>query len=84
MKRICPVGMRISVDMLLWPLIAAEVHGESSHTGRTITTRNGASECSEEESAWRTAWSMSSGSYSGFAIQEEVHRYAKESRIAPK
>ena len=55
MKRICPVGMRISVDMLLWPLIAAEVHGESSHTGRTITTRNGASECSEEESAWRTA-----------------------------
>ena len=70
--------------MLVWPLIALEVHGESSHTGSTMITRNGASECSDEARAWRTAFSMSSGSYSGFAMQEFVHRYRKESIIAPK
>ncbi len=80
----CPAGMRVSVDMLVWPLIAVEVHGESSHAGRTITTRNRESVCSDEGSAWRTDFNISSGSYSGFAMQDDVHRYEKESMIAPK
>ena len=50
-KRMCPVGMRIRVDMLVWPLTAIEVHGESSHTERTMTARNGSSVCSEEAKA---------------------------------
>ncbi len=77
-KRICPLGMRVRVGMLGWPLIALEVHGESSHTGRTMTARNGAPVCSEEGSAWRTAYNMSSGSYPGLAMHEAVHRYWKE------
>ncbi len=83
-KRMCPLGMRMRVGRLLWPRMAFDVHGESSHTRRTMTTRNGASACSEYARAWRTACSMSSGSYSGFAMQEVVHRYRKELRIAPK
>ena len=47
-------------------------------------TKNGVSVCSDEARAWRTAFSMSSGSYSGFAMQEFVHQYRKESIIAPK
>ncbi len=74
----CPVGMRIRVDISVWPLIAAEVHGESSHTGRVMTARNGSSVCSEEAKACRTAFSMSSGSYSGLAMHDAVHRYWKE------
>ena len=80
----CLAGMRVSVDMLAWPLIVVEVHGESSHAGRTITTRNGESLCSDEASAWRMDFNLSYGSYSGFAMQEDVHRYEKESMIAPK
>jgi len=80
----CPAIMRIRVDMLLCPLIASEVHGESSHARSTKTTRNGVFVCSDEASAWRTAFSMSYGSHSGFAMHEAVHRYRKESRIAPK
>jgi hypothetical protein len=38
----------------------------------------------EEASAWRFALSMSSGSYSGLAIQELVHRKRNKSVIAPK
>ena len=53
--------------------VASEVHGESSHTGSTMITRNGAFVCSDEARAWRTAFIMSSGSYSGFAMQEFVH-----------
>ncbi len=83
-NRMCPALMRISVDMLVWPLIAEEVHGGSSHTGSTMTTRNGESICSDEASAWRTAFNISSGSYSGFAMHEAVHRYEKESMIDPK
>ena len=83
-KRMCPFGMRIRVDMLVWPLIAAEVHGESSHTERTKTARNGSSVWSEEAKACRTAFSMSSGSYSGLAIHDAVHQYWKELMIAPK
>jgi hypothetical protein len=80
----CPSRMRVSVDVLVWPLIALEVHGESSHDGSTITMRNGESVCSDEASVWRTAFNISSGSYSGFAMHEAVHRYQKESMIAPK
>ena len=83
-KRMCPLGMRMRVDMFLCPRMACDVHGESSHTGRVMTTRNGASVCSEDAKAWRTACSMSSGSYSGFAMQEAVQRYLKELSIAPK
>jgi hypothetical protein len=83
-NRMCPLGMRMSVDIFVWPRIAFDVHGESSHTGRTMTTRNGVSVCSEEARAWRTACSISSGSYSGFAIQDEVQRYLNELWIAPK
>ncbi len=83
-KRMCPLGMRIRVDMLVGPRIAIEVHGESSHTRRTMTARNGAFVCFEEDSAWRTAFSMSSGPYSGLAMHDAVHRYWKELRIAPK
>ena len=39
---------------------------------------------SEEERAWRTALSISSGSYSGLAIHEPVQRYRNDSMIAPK
>ncbi len=66
------------------PLMAAEVHGESSQTGRTMTAKNGSSVCSEEAWAWRTACSMSSGSYSGLAMHEAVYRNWKELMIAPK
>ena len=55
-----------------------------SKTGRIKTTRKGVPNDSEEASAWRTALSMSSGSYSGMAIDELVLRYRKESVIAPK
>ena len=75
----CPAGMRIRVDMLLCPLIALEVHSESFHIGSTKTTRNGVSVCYDEASAWRTAFIMSSGSYSRFAMHEAVHRYRKKS-----
>jgi len=56
----------------------------SSQIGRIKTTRKGVSCESEEENAWRTALSISSGSYSGLAIHESVHRYRNESVIAPK
>ena len=73
-NRMCPEGMRIRVDMFVCPRIAVEVQGESSHTGRTMMTKNGVSVCSDEARAWRTAFSMSSGSYSGLAMHELVHR----------
>ncbi len=75
----CPTVMRISVDMLVWHLIDVEVHGESSHTGSTMTTKNGELVCSDEAMAWKTAFSISSGSYLRFAMHEDVHRYEKES-----
>ena len=52
--------------------------------GRIKTTRKGVSCVSEEEREWRTAWSISSGSYLGLAIHEPVQRYENESVIAPK
>ena len=78
----CPAGIRMRVDMLWWPLMAAEFHGVSSHIGRIITAKKGVSCASEEARACRTALSMSSGSYSGLAIHEPVHMYEKASRMA--
>ncbi len=79
----CPAGIRMRVDMLWWPLIAAEFNGVSSQIGRIKTTRKGVSCVSEEERAWRTPLSMSSGSYSGLDIQEQVQQYRNELVIAP-
>ena len=67
-KRMCPVGMWMRVDMLPWPLTAVEFHGVASHTGSIKTTRIGISMHSKEASAWITASSMSSGSYSGLVM----------------
>ena len=83
-NRMCPLGMRMSVDIFVCPRIAFDVHGESSHTGRTMTAKNGSFVCSEEAKACKTAFSMSSGSYSGLAMHDAVQRYLNELRIAPK
>jgi hypothetical protein len=71
------------INILWWWRIAAEFHGVSSQTGRIKTTKKGVSVGYEEASAWRAAFSMSSGLYSELAIQEPVHRKIKESVIAP-
>ena len=70
----CPAGKLMRVIMLTWPLMALEFQGVSSHVGSLSTTRNSVSVCSEEASACRTVLSMSSGSYSGMAIHEFIHR----------
>jgi len=80
----CHAGIRMRVDMLWWPRIAAEFNGVSSQNGRIRTTRKGVFGESEETSAERTALSISSGSYSGLAIHEPGQWYRKESVIAPK
>ena len=51
---------------------------------RILTTKNGVSLLSYDASAWRTAFSISSGSYSGMAMEELVHRNLKKFMIAPK
>jgi hypothetical protein len=56
----------------------------SSQTRRTRTTKKGASQLSDDESACMIVFNMSSGSYSGLAMQDPVHRNLKESIIAPK
>jgi hypothetical protein len=50
-KRMCPAGMRTSVDMLGCPRIEAAFHGVSSQTGRTSTTRSGVGESVDDASA---------------------------------
>jgi hypothetical protein len=70
----CFVGIQIRVVMFLWPRMKAQFHGVSSHTRRNITTRKGVSLHPDEASAYMTVLSMSSGSYSGLAMQEPVHR----------
>ena len=64
--------------------MAVELHGVSSQIGSIMTTRNGVSVRSEEASAWSTTLSMSSGPYSGLAIQELVRGKRKEFMTAPK
>ena len=71
-NRVCPAAIRTRVDMLWYPRIAVEFHGVSSHNGRTKTTRKRVSGDYEEARAWRTALSISSGTYSGLAIHEPV------------
>jgi len=72
------------VEILWWPRIAAEFHGVLSQSGRIKTTRKGVSINYEKASAWRTALSIFSGTYSGLAIHEPVHHYRRESVIVPK
>ncbi len=50
------------------------LHGESSQAGRIKTTRSGFGDIVEEASACRTALRISSGSYSGLAMQYHVSR----------
>ena len=45
--------------------------------------RNGVFVLSKEARAWRIDCSMSSGSYSGLAMHEVVHRYEKEFSFDP-
>ena len=45
------------------------LHGEPSQAGRIKTTSNGLGDIVEEPSASRTALRISSGSYSGLAMQ---------------
>ena len=79
-----PAGIWIRVSMLGWLRIAAEDHGVSSHTGSTMTTNSGVVVSVEDARAWRIAFLMSPGSYSGFAMHEPVRRYLKASKTAPK
>ena len=72
------------VDIFLWARNEAEFHGVSSKAGKIKTTKNGVLLLSDEASARRTASSMPSGSYSGLAKQELVHRNWKEFLIPPK
>jgi hypothetical protein len=62
------------VSRLRWLRIPAEIHGVSSQMGSTKTTKKGVEVSSDEERACRTACRMSSGSYSGLAVQEPVKR----------
>jgi hypothetical protein len=72
------------VIVMLWLRMEEEFHGMSSHTGRIRTNKNGFALVSDDASACRTTLSMSSGSYSGLAMEEVVHRNLKESSIVPK
>ena len=65
-------------------MMDVESHGVSSQTRRTNTTKNGVSLISDDASAYMIAFNMSSGSYSGLAMQEQVHRNWKEFITAPK
>ena len=56
----------------------------SFQTGRTSTTKSGVSLRSDEASAWKIVFRMSSGSYSGLAMHEPVHVRWKEFMTAPK
>jgi hypothetical protein len=63
--------------MFPWSLMVAELYGVSSHTGSILMTKNGASIQSDDASTCSMAFSMSSCLYSGFAMQELVHRNRK-------
>ena len=80
----CPAGIRMRIGMLWWPRIVAQFHGVSSQAGRIKITKKRVSGDSKEASAWRTALSISFGSYSWLSIYELVQRYRNESMIAPK
>ena len=61
-----------------------EFQGVSSQTGKVKITRKGVSLHSDDASACMIAVSMSSGSYSGFAMYDMVQRKWKEFNTAPK
>jgi hypothetical protein len=64
--------------------MTVEFYGVPSHTCRITNPKNGVYVNSNEASAWSTALSMSSGSYSRLAMQELVYRKIKELMAAPK
>ena len=70
--------------MLPWLLIAAEYYGVSSQTGSTITAQNGVDVLVDDVSACRTAFRMSSGSYSGLKEYDPVQRKLKALWRVPK
>ena len=72
------------LDMLLWSRMEAEFHGVLSQIMRIRTTKNEVSLLSNDDNAWRTAFSISSGSYSGLTMQELDRLSWKEFIIAPK
>ena len=70
----CLVGIWIRVSRLGWLRIATEYHGVSSKTGSTSSAKKGVLAYVDEASAWRIAFLMSPGSYSGFAMNDLVSR----------
>ena len=62
------------VVMFPCPLIEAEFHGGSSHTGKIMTTKNVVSVLSDGASAWRASFSMFSDSDFRLAMQEMVQQ----------
>ncbi len=50
------------------------LHGETSQAGRINTTRSGLGDLVEEAIACRTVLRISSGSYSGLAMQDPLSR----------
>ena len=74
----------MSVSRLLLLRIAAEYHEVSSQTGSTMTTKKGVVVSVDEARAYRIAFLMSPGSYSGFAVHEPVRRWLNASWSAPK
>jgi len=68
------VGIWIIVSRLGWLRIAAEYHGLSSQMGSTRITRKGVVVSVDEARACSTAFRMSSGSYSGFAMHDPIRR----------
>jgi hypothetical protein len=83
-NRIWSARIRMRVDMFLWPLVEAELHGVSSQTRMTDTAKNGALLLSDEASVFMTDFSMSPCSYSDLAMPEVVHQNRKEFMTAPK
>ncbi len=69
------LGLRwASVIKLEWERMECVLQDESSHVGNIKTTRNGLLVVVEYARACRTAFRMSSGSMSGKARHEHIHR----------
>jgi len=60
------------MDIITWPLMEAEFQEVYSHTGRITTTKNGVSVFSDDASAFKSAFCISSGSYYGLTMHELV------------
>jgi len=74
-NRMCPVGIWTSVSRLRWLCIVVEYcYGVSSHTGSTMTTKNGVVGLVDEARACRIAFLMSPGFCSGFVVHEPLSR----------